>query len=62
MGILEAICSVIITIVIAMTILGVVVTIYDTKKLEEENERLREDLQKARARKLKSEYKKVEEK
>lgn len=42
-----------------IVILGVVITIYDNAKLKEENNKLKEDLQKARMRRLKSEYKKV---
>lgn len=38
---------------------GAVCMIWDTKKLEDENEKLREDLKKARERKVKREYKKV---
>lgn len=38
-----------------------IVTKWDSGKLERENEKLKEDLKKARARKVKNEYKKVKE-
>ena len=38
---------------------GAVCMIWDTKKLEEENEKLRKDLKKARQQKIKREYKKA---
>lgn len=49
-------------IVILAFVLGLVaiVTKWDTEQLEKENAKLKEDLKKARARKVKSEYKKNE--
>ena len=58
---LEAIVKVLGLLFICITVLGVVVTIWDNSKLEEENEKLKAELQKARSRKLKSEYKKVKD-
>lgn len=60
MGILEFIFGIIVVTAVVFTVVGTVAMIYDTKKLEEENEKLKADLKKARERKLKREYKKVE--
>jgi hypothetical protein len=60
MGILEFIFGIIVVTAVVFTVVGAVAMIYDTKKLEEENEKLKADLKKARERKLKREYKKVE--
>ena len=55
MTVLEFIFSVLALIVGAFVILGVVVSISDTRVLEKENEKLKMEIQKLRSRKLKSE-------
>ncbi len=46
MGVLEFIFGIIVVTAVVFTVVGAVAMIYDTKKLEEENEKLREDLKK----------------
>lgn len=59
MGILEFLLGVVIVSVIFMIALITLALHYDTVELEKENERLKDDLKKARQRKMKTEYKKV---
>lgn len=59
MTILEFIFGVLVLAVILFIGVGAVCMKWDTRKLEEENQKLREDLQKARKRVLKREYKKA---
>lgn len=59
MGILDFILGVIVIFVGAFVVIGTVVTIWNYKTLEDENKKLKEDLAKARERKMKREYKKV---
>lgn len=59
MGVLDFILGVIAIFVGAFVIIGTVVTIWSYKDLETENKKLKEDLAKARERKMKREYKKV---
>ena len=47
MGVLEFIFGIIVVTAVVFTVVGAVAMIYDTKKLEEENEKLREDLKKS---------------
>ena len=59
MGVLDFIFGILVLAVVFIIVLGGICMHYDTKKLEQENEELRENLQKARERKLKREYKKA---
>lgn len=59
MGVLDFIFGIIVVTAVVFTVIGTVAMRYDTKQLEEENKKLKEDLQKARERKLKREYKKA---
>ena len=59
MGILEFLLGVVIVSVIFIIALITLALHYDTVELEKENERLKDDLKKARQRKMKTEYKKV---
>lgn len=59
MTVLEFIFSVLALIVGAFVILGIVVSVTNTRTLEQENEKLKMEIQKLRSRKLKSEYKGV---
>lgn len=59
MGVLDFIFGIIALLVGAFVVIGTVCMRYDTKELEKENKKLKEDLQKARERKLKREYKKA---
>lgn len=61
----EVVGWVVIAFIVALTILGGIITITDSNRLKKENEKLKDDLKKARQRKIKNEYKKakkVEEK
>lgn len=58
MGVLEFIFDILVLAVAFIVALGSICMHYDTKKLEEENEKLKNDLKKARERKTKCEYKK----
>lgn len=53
MGVLDFIFGIIALLVGAFVVIGITCIIYDNKKTEEENKKLKEDLQKARERKLK---------
>lgn len=44
MSILEFIFGIIVTVLIALTIIGAICTKYDTEKLENENEKLKQEL------------------
>lgn len=57
MGVLEFVAFIITVIVIGITIIGVTSIKYDYNKIEEENEKLRTDLHKARKRKMEKEQK-----
>lgn len=59
MSILEFIFGIIVLIVLIFIVTGVTCTKYDVERIEKENIRLREDLKKARGKKVKHEYKKV---
>lgn len=59
MGVLDFIFGILVLAVVFIITLGGICMHYDTKKLEQENEELRENLKKARERKLKREYKKA---
>jgi len=59
MNILEFIFGILILFVVFVIDVGAIAFKYDTRKLEKENEELKADLQKARERKAKREYKKV---
>jgi len=59
MNILEFIFGILILFVVFVIGVGAIAFKYDTRKLEKENEELKADLQKARERKAKREYKKV---
>lgn len=59
MGVLDFIFGVLVLGVIFIIALGGICMHYDTKKLEQENEELRNNLKKARERKIKREYKKA---
>lgn len=59
MRVLDFIFGIIVITAVVFTVIGTVAMRYDTKQLEEENKKLKEDLQKARERKLKREYKKT---
>lgn len=61
MGLLDFIFGVLALVVVAFLVVGVTVMKYDTKKLEQENTFLKEELSKARMRKVKREYKKAKE-
>lgn len=61
MSIAECICLTIVIIVLAFTGLCIGLARYNYLKLEEENEMLKNELRKARSRRVKSEYKKVKE-
>ena len=61
MGVLDFIFGLIVLFVILIIVIGVTAMKYDSKKLEEENLKLKEDLKKARLKKSQSEYKKVKE-
>lgn len=56
MGVFEFILGILTLIVIFILGLGVICYRYDYKAMEKENEKLREDLKKARARKVEKEY------
>lgn len=65
MGALDFIFYTLAMLIGAIVIIGVVCTIWDTKKLEDENECLRKQVQSLKTRYIKREYKKskkVEEK
>lgn len=59
MGVLDFIFGILVLAVVFIIALGGICMHYDTKKLEQENEELRNNLKKARERKLKREYKKA---
>ena len=59
MGVLDFIFGVLVLIVLFFIGVGAVCMKWDTRKLEEENTKLKEDLRKARERRVKREYKKV---
>ena len=59
MGVLDFIFGIIVVTAVVFTVIGTVAMRYDTKQLEEENKKLKEDLQKARERKIIREYKKA---
>lgn len=61
MGVLDFIFGILVLAVVFILVFGTVCMHYDTKKLELENERLKEDLKKSREKKLKAEYKKAKE-
>lgn len=61
MGILDFIFGVLVLAVVFLVAFGYIAMKYDTRKLEEENTKLKEDLKKARERKVKREYKKAKE-
>lgn len=61
MNVFSFIFGVIALLVGGFVLLCIVVSIWNATKLEKENEKLREDLKKARTRRIKSEYKKVKE-
>ena len=61
MGVLDFIFGLICLLVLFVMGLGYITFKFDNKKLEEENTKLKEDLKKARTRKLKNEYKKAKE-
>lgn len=57
MGVLDFIFGILVLVVIFIIAICIVYMHYDTKKLEEENEKLKNDLKKLRERKAKREYK-----
>lgn len=59
MGVLDFIFGVLVLAVVFIIGIGAVGMKWDTRKLEEENAKLKEDLKKAREKKIKQEYKKV---
>ena len=59
MGVLDFIFGILVLAVILFVSVGAICMKWDTRKLEEENQKLREDLKKARERKVKREYKKA---
>ena len=61
MGVLAFIFSIFATVIGGVVALCIIAMIWDTKKLEQENAKLKEDLKKAKARYLKREYKKAKE-
>ncbi len=54
MNVLEFIFGIIVVLISAFVVIGTVCTIYDYKRVEKENNKLKEDLQKARQRKIKN--------
>lgn len=61
MGVLDFIFGVLVLAVVFFVGVGAVCMHYDTRKLEAENEKLKEDLHKARKRKMEREYKNAKE-
>ncbi len=59
MGILDFIFRILVLIVFLFIGVGAICMKWDTRKLEEENAKLKEDLKKARGRKIRREYKKL---
>ena len=59
MGVLDFIFGILVLGAVFIIALGGICMHYDTKKLEKENEELRDSLKKARERKIKREYKKA---
>lgn len=55
-GILQFILGLCTLIVIFIIAIGIIAYSFDTRELEKENAKLREDLKKARARKVEKEY------
>lgn len=61
MGVLDFIFGIIAIFVGAFVVIGIVGTIWNTGDLEKENKKLKDDLAKARKRKMKRENKKIKE-
>lgn len=61
MNILEFIFAVLVLIFLFLLIVGGIGVYFDVVKLEKENEKLKNDLKKARSRYLKREYKKAKD-
>lgn len=59
MGVLDFIFGILVLAVVFIIAICIVCMHYDTKKLEKENEKLKNDLKKSRERKSKCEYKKA---
>lgn len=59
MGVFEFFYKTILVLAMLIASMGVLVTLTDVNKLKVENKKLKEDLYKARKRKIKREYKKV---
>lgn len=61
MNILEFIFGILVLIVVFIIGIGIICTKWNTQKLEDENNKLKEELQAMRERKVKREYKKAKE-